>query len=98
MHAAIASSSITPYMWIVNGPTWKTPCEGDGIEASTPVTASYIADAAGRPGRQAGCSAEDADGDVDGAAALEQVDRVVQVDVGPCGELESVGRGVAGAD
>ena len=21
-HAAIASSSITPYMWIVNGPAW----------------------------------------------------------------------------
>jgi len=48
------------------------------------------------PGRDA--SAEDADGDVDGATALEQLDRLVQVDVRPGGELESVGSGVARAD
>jgi hypothetical protein len=54
MHAAIAISSVTPYMWIVNGPTWKTPCDGDGIEARTLATASYIADLAGEPGRLSG--------------------------------------------
>src|SRR3954471_7971746 len=33
-HAAIAISSITPYMWRVSGPTWKTPFGGEGIAAS----------------------------------------------------------------
>src|SRR5919201_595086 len=38
MHAAIASSSVTPYIWIVNGPALYTPVGGEGIEASTAVT------------------------------------------------------------
>src|SRR5919108_4321260 len=33
MHAAIASSSIRPYMWIVSGPRSIVPVFGEGIEA-----------------------------------------------------------------
>jgi hypothetical protein len=36
MQTAIASSSVSPYMWIVIGPISKKPLEGDGIEAITP--------------------------------------------------------------
>ena len=36
MQTAIASSSISPYMWIVTGPTSKKPLSGEGIDASTP--------------------------------------------------------------
>src|SRR4029450_4081755 len=32
-HAAIASSSMSPYMWIVNGPTSIVPLEGEGMLA-----------------------------------------------------------------
>ncbi len=35
MQTAIASSSISPYMWIVTGPISKKPLEGDGIDAIT---------------------------------------------------------------
>jgi hypothetical protein len=52
MHAAIPSSSITPYMWSVNGPAWKTPLEGDGIDASSAVTDAILPIA---PARRSSC-------------------------------------------
>src|SRR6476646_7605698 len=33
MQAAIASSSISPYMWMCSGPRSTTPLDGEGIEA-----------------------------------------------------------------
>src|SRR3954469_15957670 len=77
--APIASSSMTPYMWSVSGPTWKTPFGGDGIAARTAVTPPSMA------------SAEDFEREVGRAAALEHLDRAVQVDVRAGGELRRAG-------
>jgi hypothetical protein len=33
MQAAMPASSISPYMWIVSGPSSSVPDEGDGMEA-----------------------------------------------------------------
>jgi hypothetical protein len=35
MQTVIASSSVSPYMWMVSGPSSKKPLEGDGIDAIT---------------------------------------------------------------
>ena len=47
MQTAIASSSISPYMWMSSGPTSKKPLDGEGIEAITggilPVRAGWTA-------------------------------------------------------
>src|SRR6187200_2482920 len=33
MHAAMPASSISPYMWIVSGPSSRVPEDGEGIDA-----------------------------------------------------------------
>src|SRR6266508_560202 len=109
--AAIASSSISPYMWIVNGPASIVPLEGDGMLARK-VTGQEIL-----PGRAASCPRnadqwrgsggtgrfpqrqtrrqngakngleQDLQCQLCGAAATEQADRKVQVDVLPQSQL-----------
>ena len=48
MQTAIASSSISPYMWMSSGPTSKKPLDGEGMDAITggilPVRAGWTAD------------------------------------------------------
>src|SRR5919108_2825494 len=46
--AAMASSSISPYMWIVNGPTSTVLVSGDGIDATSQVIWAGILPIAGR--------------------------------------------------
>src|SRR5919204_5567719 len=78
MHAAIASSSVTPYIWIVNGPALYTPVGGEGIEASTAVTPPLCP-----PLRLD----EDLERELGRTAAVEQLDRGAQVDVEPARQL-----------
>src|SRR5689334_4336735 len=91
MQAAIATSSISPYMWIVSGPRSTVPLCGEGNAATGKVTRAILpAEAVARsleqdPERQLGL-----------AALLEQPDRHVQVDVRARGELGRVLRRVAG--
>ena len=46
MQTAIASSSISPYMWMSSGPSSKKPLDGEGIDAITggilPVRAGRV--------------------------------------------------------
>src|SRR5205823_7824192 len=91
MHAAIASSSITPYMWIVNGPSLYTPVGGEGIEASRD---SALIERSFCPLRRL---QEDLKRELGRAAALEQVDGRVQVDVEARREARGVHRVVARA-
>src|SRR3954454_1946616 len=76
MHAAIASSSISPYMWIVSGPRSRVPLCGEGIDAR--VTRATFCPEAWTPALD-----QDLDGRFVGAALLDQLDREVQVDVVP---------------
>src|SRR5579871_1990287 len=85
MQAAMPTSSITPYMWSVSGPALKTPLEGDGMYARTAALTAAILPLD-----------QDADREVRRAAALEQAERVVEVDVGAGGELERREVAVAG--
>src|SRR4051812_34383449 len=75
MHAAMPSSSISPYMWIVSGPSETVPVWGDGIEARTPVTGSNSARARRRLLRLQ----QDAERELRRTALLEQCDGPVQV-------------------
>ena len=36
--ARIATSSVSPYRWIVSGPRWTTPLDGEGMNPSGEVT------------------------------------------------------------
>src|SRR6266516_5042468 len=82
MLAAIASSSISPYMWIVNGPRSIVPLCGEGMDASK-VTGQKIL-----PDRSASCFLEeDPQRQVGRTALFEQVRREVEVDVEPDGDL-----------
>src|SRR4051812_26207464 len=76
MHAAIASSSISPYMWIVSGPRSRVPLCGEGIDAR--VTRATFCPAGRTPALD-----ENFYGRLVGAALLDQLDREVQVDVVP---------------
>ena len=78
MHAAMPSSSITPYMWSVSGP------EAEGAVRRRRDVAEdeagherHCARAARRPSR----STEDADGELGRTAALDELDRLVEVDL-----------------
>src|SRR5256714_7709101 len=88
---AIASSSISPYMWMVSGPTSTVPLCGDGIEASR-VTRQRILPVAPETS-----SENDAKREIERAAEPEQVDRAVEVDVVSHGNLGRGRRRVAGA-
>src|SRR5438876_2862053 len=90
MQAAIASSSISPYMWIVSGPRSIVPLCGEGIEASKVTGQGILPDAL------ASCDLEeDPQGDVGGAAPLDQVGRAMEIDVVPDGDLGGCRRSVA---
>src|SRR5438552_3028370 len=94
MQAAIASSSISPYMWIVSGPMSTVPLCGEGIEASR-VTRQRFCLHPRRP--RPVYLKDDAQCQLDRAAGFEEVDRAVEVDVVPAGDLHRRVGGVAGA-
>src|SRR5438105_9935664 len=93
MHAAIASSRQSPYMWIVSGPTWRTPLWGEGIDAVRAGTGGFC------PARRASCFQtcleQDSQRDVGRAARTDEVNRVVQIDVVPRRELLGSLAGIA---
>src|SRR5215208_1844586 len=93
MHAMIASSSVSPYMWIVTSPRSMEPLEGDGIDAISAATARAFCP----PRCSPASSAEDAERRLGRATALEQLDRAVQVDVDARRQLGRRIRGEAGA-
>src|SRR5436853_6306771 len=74
--AAIASSSIRPYMWIVSGPRSSVPLCGEGIEARF-TRAPFC------PGVRTPALDENFYGRLVGTALPDQLDREVQVDVVP---------------
>src|SRR5919204_3269858 len=76
MQAAIASSSISPYMWIESGPTWTTPVCGEGMYASRVTRQDSADDRSHLLGLQ-----QDLEREIGRAAALDQPDRRVEVDV-----------------
>src|SRR3954453_6210888 len=87
MQAAMPSSNITPYMCSVSGPRLNVPFDGDGIEPrTTPVTGTHCARIARRPSR----STEDADRELGRAAPLDELDRLVEIDVQAGGERDGV--------
>src|SRR5215208_1318555 len=95
MQAAIATSSVRPYMWIVSGPRSSVPVPGEGMEARlTPATFC--------PRRATPASVCDLNQDVDGrligTALLDEFDREVQIDVVPGCERDGVARVEAGTD
>src|SRR5215510_2088625 len=75
-HAAIASRSISPYMWSTSGPRSIVPECGEGIEA---ITGRDSALRAGRLPQLA--SKQDAQRKIRGATALEQLDRDMKINV-----------------
>src|SRR3954464_13480034 len=91
MQAAIASSSISPYMWIVSGPRSSVPLCGEGMEARL-TRATFC------PVVETPASDQDVDRRLVGAALLEQLDREVQVDVVPGRQRHRVARVEARAD
>src|SRR5256885_15307300 len=85
------ASSISPYMWIVSGPTSSVPLDGDGREARSRIGLRFC------PSPRwpaAGPLGQDLHRELDAAPAAEEVDRVVQVDVVPQRQLEGLGGGV----
>src|ERR1700750_2998008 len=92
MQAAIASSSIRPYMWIVSGPTGIVPVCGEGMNARLTRATFCPRSLSPAPLDQ------DLDRRLVRAALLDEVDREVQVDVVPGCERDRVSRVVAGPD
>src|SRR3954468_6184276 len=83
MHAAIASSSISPYMCRTSGPRSIVPECGDGIEAM--ITGRIFPDPGARRPKEASrppgqALDQDRERHVGRAAALDEIDREVQVD------------------
>src|SRR5215475_7295827 len=70
-HAAIASRSVSPYMWSTSGPTSTVPECGEGIEATTAPDSDRMP---GRPLARAGCAAPDPEGNRARAARLRHED------------------------
>src|SRR4029453_9629284 len=95
MQAAIATSSVRPYMWIVSGPRSSVPVPGEGMKARL-TRATFC------PGAPTPASASALNQDVDsclvGTALPDELDREVQVDVVPRGERDCVARVEAGPD
>src|SRR3954466_7958956 len=86
MQAAIASSSISPYMCRTSGPRSIVPECGDGIEAV--ITGPIFPDPGPvRPGEASAGLNQDRERHVGRAAALDEIDREVQVDVVTGGDL-----------
>src|SRR3954447_9991353 len=83
MHATIATSSVSPYMWIVSGPRSTAPLLGDGIDAISAVTDRAFCPACSSPAS----SAEDAERRLGRATALDELDRAMKVDVAPRRQL-----------
>src|ERR671939_693960 len=95
MQAAIASSSIRPYMWIVSGPSSSVPVCGEGMKAW--LTWATFCPPVPRPAAPSR-SDQDLDRRLVRTALLDQLDREVQVDVVTAGEGDGVTGVVAGAD
>src|ERR1051325_8908666 len=91
MAAAMASSSIRPYMWTVTGPRSIVPVCGEGMDAG--VTGRTFCPRVKRPALD-----QDLDRELVGAAALDQLDGQVQVDVVPGRQRDGIARRVAGSD
>src|SRR5438552_16451745 len=89
--AAIASSSISPYMWIVTGPRSIVPLCGEGMYAR--LTGGTFSPRAATP-----ASDHDLDRGLPGAALLDQLDRPVRVDGAQGGTRAGVGWLVPRAD
>src|SRR5919198_6563743 len=88
--AAMASSSISPYMWIVSGPTSIVPLCGEGMLARNVTGQKILPAAAGA------CLLEqDLQRQRRLAAARQELDRKVEVDVRPRRQLGRSGRTVA---
>src|SRR6266567_4076692 len=90
MHPAIASSSISPYMWIVTGPTWTTPLCGEGIDASRVIGRRFC-----REPLVPASLEEDLKRQVRRTAAFHEIDRPVEIDVVTHCELGRLGRKIA---
>src|SRR5579884_166241 len=89
MQAAMPMSSITPYMCSVSGPRLNVPLDGDGMEPrTTPVTGPLCPTVA---------SAENPDRELRRATALDQLDRLVEVDVQTGGQPDRIVAGEADA-
>src|SRR5579884_906713 len=89
MQAAMPMSSITPYMCSVSGPRLHVPLDGDGMESrTTPVTGPWSRTVA---------SAESPDRELRRAIALDQLDRLVEVDVQTGGQPVRIVAGEADA-
>src|SRR4051794_25457022 len=95
MQAAIASSSISPYIWIVSGPRSSVPVCGEGMNAR--LTRATFCPPALTPASATGGSDQDVEGGLVRTALLDQRDREMEVDVVPRGERDRVARVVAGA-
>src|SRR5215210_3759821 len=93
MHATIASNSISPYMWIVSGPRSIAPLPGDGIDAISAATGTGFCPCSRSPASLA----EDVERRFGRAAALDEVDRAMEVDVDASSELGGRSGLVAGA-
>lgn len=92
MHAMIASSSISPYMWIARPKMSNDPLWGEGIEASRLTRRDIL------PWRDEACALqENLHGDFDWATLVHEVDREVEIDVVALGDSSGIARSVAGA-
>src|SRR5919201_2125439 len=79
------ASSIRPYMWIVSGPAWTIPVCGEGMDASTaPILPQRALE-------------QDAERELGRAALRDEIDREVEIDLGPPREHLRLRRVVAGA-
>src|SRR5436309_7208419 len=87
MQAAIAASRVSPYMCTVSGPSSRVPLCGDGNEA-TSDTGRGILPVSAESARGIRLE-EDLQRQFRGAAAVEQLDGVVEVDVVAHGESRS---------
>src|SRR6266540_5817949 len=93
MQAAIASSSIRPYMWIVSGPMSIVLVCGEGMKAR--VTGRTFCPPAPRPADDCGLD-QDVDRQLVRTAVLDEADREVEIDVVPGGKRDRVARVVTG--
>src|SRR5215212_7075164 len=91
--AAIPSSSIRPYMWIVSGPSSSVPEDGEGIEARSGTGRGILP--ARLPRRWNERLEQDLQGELGLATAAEEIRRVMQVDIHPARQEHGGGSLVA---
>src|SRR4051812_32424029 len=91
---------MSPYIRTGTGPRWRTPECGDGIDASRGPTRGHSAGSRCRPATWGGRGLplqKDLDGGLRRAAALDEGDGLVEVDIRTKCELSGRARCVAGA-